>query len=42
MSGFRKIALLMGGRAGLGDAKRLGREGAQGRPRDMGVTECGA
>jgi hypothetical protein len=42
MSGFGKVAVLMGGLAGLGDAERLGRAGAQGRPRDAVVTERSA
>ncbi len=42
MSRFGKVAVLMGGRAGLGDAERLGREGARGRPGDAGVTESSA
>ena len=42
MSGFGKVAVLMGGRAGLGDAERLGRVGARGRPRDAGVKENSA
>jgi hypothetical protein len=42
MSRFGKVAVLMGGRAELGDAERLGRVGAQGRPGDAGVTERGA
>ena len=42
MNEFGRVAVVMGGRAGLGDAVRLGRVGARGRPRDMGATECGA
>jgi hypothetical protein len=42
MSRFGKVAVLMGGRAGLGDAEGLGQAGARGRPRDVGVTERGA
>jgi hypothetical protein len=34
MSRFGKVAVLMGGRAGLGDAVRLVRAGAPGRPID--------
>ncbi|MGQ0526363.1 MAG: hypothetical protein ACT4P8_22210 [Betaproteobacteria bacterium] len=41
MSGFGKVAVLMGGRAGLGAAARPVRAGAQGRPQDTGVVECG-
>ncbi|HET6493242.1 MAG TPA: hypothetical protein VFG44_09730 [Burkholderiales bacterium] len=42
MSRFEKFAVLMDGRAGLGDAERLGRAGARGRPRGAGVTESSA
>ena len=42
MSGFGKLTVPMGGRAGLGDAERLGRAGARGRPRDADVTESSA
>jgi hypothetical protein len=41
MSGFGKVAVLMGGRAGLGAAERLVRAGAQGRPEDLVVVERG-
>ena len=42
MNEFGRAAVLMGGRAGLGDAVRLGRVGARGRPRNAGVTESSA
>jgi hypothetical protein len=42
MSRFGKVAVLMDERARLGDAERLGRAGARGRPRDASVTECDA
>ena len=42
MSSFGKVAVLLGGCAGLGDAERLGRAGARGRPRGAGVTESSA
>ena len=42
MSRFGKVALLLGGRAGLGAAERLVRAGARGRPCDFPATECGA
>ena len=42
MSGFGKLTVPISGRAGLGDAERLGRAGARGRPRDAGVTESSA
>ena len=41
MSGFGKVAVLMGGRAGLGAARQLVRAGAQGRPGDGVVVEWG-
>lgn len=42
MSSFGKVAVLMGGRAGLGAAERLVRAGAQGRSRNAGEPEWDA
>lgn len=42
VSASGKVAVRMGGRAGLGAVQRLGRAGAQGRSRDALVAEGGA
>ena len=41
MKQFGKVAVLLGGRAGLGAAERLVRAGAQGRSGDLEIAECG-
>ena len=40
MKQFGKVAVLLGGRAGLGAAERLVRAGAQGRSSDLEIAEC--
>lgn len=42
MSRFGKVAVLLGGRAGLGAAERVVREGVQGRSCDSDATEYAA
>lgn len=40
MSSFGKVAVLLGGCAGLGDAERPVRAGAQGRPGGLDELGC--